>query len=266
MRQRLRSLTLIAVLFAVSLALGLVFGGGGLAGTASNPGLFQLFASKGPSGNPPTVVVQAEGISPHFLYESSFYPSVPSSMLVPLAGLRIVLKQVSAHAASSQVYGPARILLTNSSGAVEALADQGNYSVQVETNYVQLNTTISCYDNTTTILSIRLLPSPTKIDSLRIVSQDSVVGLEPTTRLYALLANETIPSTGFAELVGFQSTYPEVTSGATVAVNSTILGSYSNSLESFVVLSPSGPYSTFPTLGIVLFQFRPVYGVNYTAG
>ena len=225
-----------------------------------------MFASRGPSGNPPTILVEAEGISPHFLYESALYPSVPPFMLVPLAGLRIVLEQVSERLSSNQVYGPAHTLFTNSSGIAEALADQGNYSVQVETRYTQLNTTISCYDNTTTILNIRLLPSSTKVDSLRIVSPDSVTGLEPTTRLYAILANETIPNGGFAELVGFHTTFPGVANGTSVAVNSTILGSYSNSLESFVVLSPSGPYSTFPTVGMVLFQFRPVSEVNYTAG
>jgi len=266
MKRRLRSLGLIAVLFAVSLALGLVFGGGGLAGSASNPGLYQLFANKGPAANPPTIVVKAEGISPHYLYDSYLYPSIPPYMLVPLVGLRVALEQVSAPLSSNPVYGLARTFFTNSSGIVEALANQGNYTVQAETQYVQLNTTISCYDNTTTILYIGILPSSTKVDSLRVVSQDTLTGLEPTTRLYALLANGTIPKTGLAELVGFQSTYPGVANGTSVAVNSTILGSYSTSLEKLVIMSPSGPYSVFPTVGIILFQFRPVYEVNFTAG
>jgi len=266
MKQRLRSLGLIAVLFAVSLALGLVFGAGGLAGSASNPGLFQLFASKGPAGNPPTILVRAEGISPRYLYESSQYPSTPSFMLVPLGGLRIALKLVSAPVGSNQLLGPALTLFTNTSGAVESLADEGNYSVQVGTRYAQLNTTISCYDNTTTILNIRLLPSPTKVDSLTVASQDSSAGLEPTTTLYALLPNGTTDSRGFAELVGFQSPYPGVVNETTVAVNSTILGSYSNSIDSTVVLSPTGTYSAFPTVGMVLFQYRTAYEVSYTAG
>jgi len=266
MKQRLRSLGLIAVLFAVSLALGLVFGAGGLAGSASNPGLFQLFANKGPSGVPPTIVVKAEGISPRYLYESSLYPSIPSFMLVPLGGLRVALKLVSAPLGSTQLFGPALTLFTNSSGAVETLANQGNYSVQVETRYAQLNTTISCYDNTTTILDIRLLPSPTKVASLTVTSQDSSAGLEPTTRLYALLENGTSNSGGFAELVGFQSSFPGVVNETTVAVNSTILGSYSTFLDSTVVLSPTGTYSAFPTVGMVLFQYRTACEVNYTAG
>ena len=266
MRQRLRSLGLIAVLFAVSLALGLVFGGGGLAGSASNPGLSQLFANKGLSANPPIIVIKAVGINPRYLYGSYQYTSIPSFMLVPLAGLRVALEQVSAPLASSQPYGPARIFFTNSSGSLVVLANQGNYSVQMETKYVQLNTTISCYDNTTTILNIQLLPSPTKVDSLGIVSQDSAAGLEPTTRLYALLPNATIPNSGFAELVGFQSTYPGVVNGTSVAVNSTILGSYPASRDTLAVLSPSGPYSAFPTVEMILFQYRPVYQVNYTAG
>jgi len=226
-----------------------------------------LLAGKGLSANPPVLVVEAEGISPHFLYDSSLvYPGIPSFMLVPLAGLRVVLEQVSAPPSSTHVYGPARVLFTNSSGFVEALADQGNYSVQVETRYVQLNTTISCFDNTTTILNIQLLPSPTKVDSLKIVSQDSETGLEPTTKLYALLTNATIPNGGFAELVGFPSAYPGVANRTIVAINSTILGSYSTLHETLAVLSPSGPYSTFPTVEMVLFQYRPLYQVNYVAG
>jgi len=266
LKQRFRSLGLIAVLFAVSLALGLVFVGGGLAGSASNPGLFQLFANRGPSANPPVIVVKAEGISPRYLYDSYRYPRIPSYMLVPLAGLRVALEQTSSSLSSSQVSSSTLILYTNSSGVAETLAYQGNYSVQAETRYVQLNTTISCYDNATTVLNIGLLPSPTKVDSLRVVSQDSVAGLEPTSRLYALLGNGTIPVGGFAELVGFQSTYPGVTNGTSVVVNSTILGSYSTSLETLVILSPLGPYSSLPTVGMVLFQYRPVYEVNYTAG
>ena len=224
-----------------------------------------MFANKGLSANPPTILVKAEGISPRYLYDSYQYSSIPSFMLVPLAGLRIVLEQVSGNLGSIEV-STARILYTNSSGIVVTLANQGNYSVQVETHYAELNTTISCYDNTTTILSIGLLPSPTKVDSLRIVSQDSVTGLEPTTALYALLPNGTIPNVGFAELVGFQSAYPGVANGTSVAVNSTIIGSYSASPETLVTLSPSGPYSSYPSVGTVLFQYRPVYEVNYTAG
>lgn len=250
----------------MSLGLGLVFGGGGLAGSPSNPGLSQLFANRGASANPPVIVVKAEGISPRYLYESYLYSSIPSFMLVPLAGLRVSLEQLSGPLASNEVHGPARILFTNSSGVLVALAVQGNYSVQAETRYAQLNTTISCYDNTTTILNIALLTSPTKVDSLRVVSQDSVTGLEPTTKLYAFLANATIPDSGFAELVGFQSTYPGVSNETSVAVNSTILGWYSTSLETLVMLSPSGPYSSYPSVGMVLFQYKPVYEVNYTAG
>lgn len=266
MKQRLRSLGLVAVLFGVSLALGLVFGGGGLAGSPSNPGLSQLFANKRPSSNPPVIVVKAEGIGPRYLYESALYSSVPAFMLVPLVGLRISLEQVSSLLSSNEVGGPPRIFYTNSSGTVVALADEGNYSVQMETPYAQLNTTVSCYDNTTTILNIRLLPSPTKVDSLRIVSQDSVTRLEPTTKLYALLANSSVPNSGFAEVVGFQSNYPGVANGTSVAVNSTVLGWYSTSLETLVVLSPSGSYSSYPSVGMILFQYRPVYEVNYTAG
>lgn len=265
MKQRLRSLGLIALLFVVSLALGLIFGGGGLAGSPSNPGLSQLLASKGPSANPPVIVVKAEGISPRYLYESYYYSSIPSYMLVPLVGLRVSLEQVSGPLAS-EAYGPVRILYTNSSGIVVALANQGNYSVQAETRFVQLNTTISCFDNTTTILNIGLLTSPAKVDSLRIISQDSVTGLEPTTKLYALLANGTIPNSGFAELVGYQSTYPGETNETSVAVNSTILGWYSTFPGTLVILSPSGPYSSYPSVGIILFQYRPVYEVNYIAG
>lgn len=265
MRQRLRSLGLIAVLFGVSLALGLIFGGGGLAGSPSNPGLSQLLANKGSSANPPVIVVKAEGIGSRFLYLSSLYPSVPSYMLVPLAGLRLAIQQVSAPV-GSKVNGPALVLYTNSSGIVVALANQGNYSVQAETRYANLNATFSCYDNTTTILNIELLPSATKVDSLRIVSQDSVTALEPTTKLYALLANGTNPSSGFAELVGFQSSYPGVANETSTAINSTIIGWYSTSLETLAVLTPSGPYSSYPSVGIVLFQYRPVYEVNFTAG
>lgn len=267
MRQRLRSLGLITVLFAVSLALGLTFGGGGLAGSSpSNPGLSQLLGNKGHSANPPTIVVKAEGISPRYLYDSYLYPTIPSYMFVPLVGLRVALEQVSAPPGSNQAYGPTRTFFTNSSGIVEALADPGNYSVQAKTQYMQLNTTISCYDNTTTVLSIGLLPSPTKVDSLRIVSQDSVTGLEPTTKLYALLGNGTISRSGFAELVGFQSVYPGLANRTSVAINSTVLGRYSTSNETLVILSPSGPYSFYPSVGIVLFQYRPVYEVNYAAG
>jgi len=211
--------------------------------------------------------VEAVGISPHFLYDSSVaYPRIPSSMLVPLAGLRVVLAQVSASLASNQVYSSPRVFFTNSSGIVEALANQGNYSVQMETQYVQLNTTIPCFDNTTTILNLQLLPSPTKVDSLRIVSQDSVIGLEPTTKLYALLANASIPDGGFAELVGFQSTYPGVANRTSVEVNSTIVGSYHTSSDTLAVLAPLGPYSAFPTVEMILFQYKPEYQVNYIAG
>jgi hypothetical protein len=104
------------------------------------------------------------------------------------------------------------------------------------------------------------------VDSIQFVSPDSTSGVESATKFYALLDSSTSPSLGFAELVGYQSNYLGVTSKTEVAINSTVLGRYPGFNETWVALSPFGAYSSYPTEGIILFQYRSTYEVNYGAG
>jgi hypothetical protein len=51
-----------------------------------------------------------------------------------------------------------------------------------------------------------------------------------------------------------------------MALNATLLGSYQGTRGYWAVLAPAGAYASYPSVGVLLFQFVPMLEVNYTAG
>ncbi len=255
---------LIALLFVVTLALGLGFGGTGLAGTLSNPGISQVLAGRGGSVNPPTLIIRAEGINPAYLYDSASFLTVPTFMLVPLRDLQIALVQESQPLARNPLHPEIRVVFTNSSGMAEAIVSPGNYTVSVKGSIFAFNTTLTFRSNSTTTLDFRLLPQPTKLSSINVVSPDSISGIESASELYATVAGGTRPTQGFAEIVGLQSS--NAGAGGQLEVNGTVVGTHPGGGETWVAISPSGAFIPYPTYGLFLFQYRPSAQVTYTAG
>jgi len=276
MKSQFQAATLILLLLLVTFALGIEFGGSGLSGALGNFGP--------PTGNgngkqsvavaPPKLVVKAQGVNPQDLYDSSSYENIPSNMLVPLVGLRVTL--LTQGSFSSQFRRlPALTLTTNSSGIASAEMLPGNYGVAIVGSTFTLETGVTLANNSTALLSVELLPAARPVSVLRIVSPDTVSGVESTSRLYALISNGSAPVTGLSELVGFVSSFSFFASGALpingtllgpmVSLNATLLGSYPGSQGYWATLYPAGTYPAYPSMNVMLFQFQPVAEVNYTA-
>jgi hypothetical protein len=264
---------LIVLLFIVTLALGFELGGSGLSGTSPGPGQTKIVANKGTTISLPEFVFRAKGISPMDLYQSSSYRNILPSMLVPLAGLRATLTPQKSLVAS---HGrtPSLAITTNSSGLAAIFDLPGNYTFLISSAYYQLDTIVSLAFNTTTTLNFTLQPSAEVVTSLRISSPDSILGVEPLARLFALV-NGSGPTAGFAELVGFEHAYQTygppgnvtvVTYGPLVEVNTTVIGGYQGTQGFWAALSPSGSYPAYPTEAVLLFQYRTLYEVSFAAG
>lgn len=275
MKSQLQTAGLIALLFVLTLALGIEFVGSGLSGAPVGPGQTKMIATKGAATTLPEFVLKAEGINAADLYESSFYQYVPPSMLVPLRGLSATLTALGKPLPASHGRVQSLTLVTNSSGIAVTFDLPGNYTVLISSAYYQLDTVVSLSFNLTTTLTFTPQPSAEAVDALRIVSPDSITGVGPATRLYALVDKELGQASGFAELVGFENgnesywpsgTTSVVSVGPLVEVNTTVAGEYPGTQGFWAALSPSGYYPGYPSVGVLLFQYRPLYEVNYTAG
>jgi len=263
MTPRQLSAGLVVILFVLAMAMGLGFGAPGARGGGGSP----MTSSVPPNGEPspaPRVVVVAKGVSPSYLYESSSYSTVPSYMLVPLVGVRVALLDLSKGGISFRERVPTVTLRTNASGMAYVVVAPGNYSATISGPNFSLNTTLSLVVNSTTTLHLELNPSASAVGTMHVVSPDAVTGVEPGTRISALLGMQSAPRTGFAELIGYGTTpvTDEVGVFAQISVNATVLGFYPGVQGYWVVLSPSGSYPSYPTSGLVLFQFMPVLEVN----
>ncbi len=280
MKSELEAAGLIALLFVVTFALGIEFGGSGLAaalGGFGPPGSPQPKAAATPP--PPLFVLRAEGINPKDLYSSAFYKAIPAEMMVPLVGLHAMLVSAGRGLPTHFERTPSILMMTNASGIASGYLPQGDYEVDISGSNFAVSTAITLSDNTTSTLSLTLSPSARDVSTMKVVSQDSVIGLEPTSKLYALLNYTSAPSDGFSELVGFEpvdSATPAsgivfyvnstVFGGAQVSLNATILGSYPGTQGYWATLSPSGSYPAYPSVSVILFQYTPIVEVNYTAG
>ena len=266
MNPRHLSAGFVVVLFALALAMGLGFGvrseGGGGASLATST------APPNPEPSPgPKVIVVAKGVSPSYLYESSSYSVIPPYMLVPLNGLHVALQDLSRGGISFRERGPTITLRTNASGMAYVVMAPGNYSVTITGPNFSLNSTVSLVVNSTTTIHFELDPSANEVRTMSVVSPDAVAGIEPGTRLSALLGAQSAPGEGFAELVGYGTT--SATDGGSVTqvtVNATVIGFYPGAQGYWAVLLPSASYPAFPTTGLMLFQFVPSLGVNTTVG
>ena len=279
MKSELEAAGLIALLFVVTFALGIEFGGSGLAaalGGFGPPGSAQPKTAATP---PPLFVLRAEGVNPKDLYSSAFYKTVPADMMVPLVGLHAMLVSASRGPPTRFERTPSILMTTNGSGIASGFLPQGDYEVDISGSNFAVSTLVTLSDNTTSTLSLTLSPSARDVSAMKVASQDSVMGLEPTSRLYALLNYTSAPPDGFSELVGFEpvgSATPAsgivfyvnstVFGGAQVSLNATVLGSYRGTQGYWATLSPSGSYSTYPSVSVILFQYTPQVEVNYTAG
>lgn len=286
MKPQLEAAGVIALLLLMSVALGIEFGGSGLAGALGGLGPPGGSAPNKSSATPPPLfVLRAEGINPSDLYASGFYKVVPAQMMVPLVGLHVTV--VSAEEGTPTHFSrfPAATLITNSSGLTSRALLQGEYEIEISGSAFAVSTVVTMTDNTTTSLNFILSPSAKAVSALRVISQDTSLGLEPTSRMYALLNYTTAPSQGFCELVGLEPPlriypwrpYPpnpglvvdlNVTAyGWTqTSLNATVVGSYPGTQGYWATLTPLGNSSVYPTVADMLFHFTPTVLVNYTAG
>ena len=286
------------LLFVVTFALGFTFGGTGLAGASGNLGGITAVGKQTVGITPPVFVFKAQGVDPADLYASSSFTNIPQDMLVPLVGLHLTLLKLGRPTSAGFVRLPSLTLITNASGLATASEAPGNYEAVVLGSNYAVDTPVTLTDNTTATLSFDLRPSAEAVSALRVVSFDSVSAVEPTTKFYALLNYTSPPSTGFSELVGFETVAPTngtaqitlINATGTLAngspspvklqppsigpvffdpqveLNATLLGSYPGTEGYWAILSPYGSYSAYPTARVLMFQFKPLYEVNYTAG
>jgi hypothetical protein len=279
LKSELEALGLIVLLIITTFALGVEFGGSGLAGAMGGFGPAGGGGTKSAVALPPKFVLRAEGINPSDLYASGFYKVVPSEMMVPLAGLHAMLVSTGRGAAARLGRTPAIMLTTNASGLASGVFPQGQYEFDVSGSDFAVSTIITMTDNTTSTVNFTLSPSARAVTALKVVSQDSDTGLEPTSRLYALLNYTSAPSNGFSELVGFERitggysnvgivVYLNQTlyGGPEVSFNATLLGSYKGTQGYWATLLPSKAYAIYPSVSVMLFQYTPILEVNYTAG
>ena len=297
MKSEVQAVVLILLLLVVTFALGVEFGGSGLPGASGNLG--------GPTASgkqitaavvPPEFVVQAKGIDQEDLYLLSQLRTLPPGALPPLVGLRVTLLTQGRSATSFRRL-PALTLTTNASGLASAALPSGIYEILVVGSTFSLDTSVTLTDNSTATLNVQMHPSGQPVADLRVVSPDTTSGVESASRLYALLDNATAPPPGPSELVGYQAgsnasasgtvsvvTQPGINGSATlsgsgirnptytglagplVSINATLYGSYRGTTGYWATLYPAGTYATFPSVGVMLFQFEPTAEVNYTAG
>jgi len=285
MKSGLQAAALIALLLMVTFALGVEFGGSGLTGASggfgASGGLSKQTKQTEQTGeySLSEFVVKAQGVNPHDLYVSSSFRNIPSSMFVPLVGLHVTL--LSQERSSLLTRRIATFsLATNASGIASTFLLSGDYDVQLVGSTFSLGTAITLIANTTLTLSVQLQPSGVPVADLRVVSPDTMSGVETGSKLYALIENTTAPPPGFSELIGFQSGsgfstletgsnagilfYANVT-GPLISLNSTLQGSYLGTEGYWATLYPTGTYPVYPTRGVMLFQFKLLTEVNYTA-
>jgi len=283
MRSGLQVAALIVLLLMVTFALGIEFGGSGLSGASggfgASTGLSKQTKQTVQTGqySLSEFVVKAQGVNPQDLYASSSFRNIPSDMLVPLVGLHVtLLSQERSSLLTRRI--PTFSLATNASGIASAFLLSGDYDVELVGSTFSLGTAVTLIENTTLTLSVQLQPSGEPVADLRVVSSDTMSGVETGSRLYALVENTTAPAPGFSELIGFQrgsSTlvmetnagilYYVNATGPLISLNSTLQGSYLGSGGYWATLYPTGPYPVYPTMGVMLFQFKLLTEVNYTA-
>lgn len=276
MKPELEAVGLVILLFIVTFALGIEFGGSGLAGTSGG------FGPLPPTNNGgkqiailPKLVLRAEGVNLSDLYASGSYRVIPANMKLPLVGLHAIFVSPERNYPSYFSRLPSYSLTTNSSGLASGFFPAGDYEAEISGLNFALSTNITLVENTTATLNFTLSPSGNAVSVLKVVSQDSVTGLEPTSIIYALLNYTSVPSEGFSELVGLESPTSGVAikSNTTnpspitlISLNATLLGYYRGIQGYWATLSPLGPYLDYPSVGVMLFQYTPILEVNYTAG
>ncbi len=270
MKPATQAAALVTILLVLSLAMGMSFGASGAGGGASNVSQSTVAPNRSPSSSPRIIVV-AQGVNPSYLYQASFQSSIPQYMLEPLVGVGISLTSLNREIFSIHERVPAITFRTNASGIAYAVVAPGNYSVSIGGPNFNINTTMSFLVNSTTTFRLSLLPSGYAVTSLHLVSPDSASGVEPLTRISALLRNQSAPSLGFAEIVGYH--LPVFSNGTSpvmvfppVIFNATVIGTYPGIEGTWAVLSPTSSYADYPTVGVVLFQFRPVLEVSSVVG
>jgi hypothetical protein len=274
MKPGIQATGLVAIMFVLTLAMGLGFGSAESGGGGSNI-VATTVPPKSTPAPAPKVIVVAMGVNPSYLYQSSFYSPIPSYMFEPLSGVHVALESLSRPSVSFLQRVPPITLRTNASGMAYVVVAPGNYSILFTGPNFSLNTNLTFTANTTNTIRLNLDPAAHAVIALHLVSPDTVTGVEPVALISALLGNQSAPHDGFAELVGAGfsvqiSSNSSLTSGIVVfnqlAVNATVIGSYPETNGNWAVLSPLGSYQSYPTSGLVIFQFMPVLQVNSTGG
>ena len=291
LKPELEGAALVALLFITAFALGVEFGGSGIAGAFGGGGTPSGSGGEG-SAHFPKLVLHAQGVNPSDLYASGAYDVIPPRMFAPLMGVHA---EFVATGAISPFYTGRVItitLITNSSGLAASNFPEGNYNVTISGPSYRVNTTVQLMLDTTTTLGFTLSPSAEDVTILKVVSPDTVAGVEPTSMLYALLNYSSPPTSGFSELAGFEPASPgtvigvtysasgnstsgqnpsqnatgPIYGGAPVLLNATLVGSYRGAQGYWAALAPLQVYPSYPLVDVKLFQFEPTIEVNYTVG
>ena len=282
MKAQIEAVALVIALFVVTVGMGLAFGGSGLGG----PPMGGDPASGGAGvGRAAELVFRAEGVNSSDLYMVSSYASFPPAWRVPLQGFRAGLSKVEAGANGAPLVVPAGAVVTNSTGMATIRLPPGNYSVSMAGRGYSLDASISAHYNETISLDLFLSPSAEPVIYVRAVSPDAIGGLEPSSVLYALLGNGSAATARNVELLGYApggggppvtligTTVPRgnftlfyFTQSHLVGINATVLGGYQGPFGRWIILSPSGSFSAFPTSEVRLIWFKPTCEVTYLAG
>lgn len=295
MKSELEAVGLIALLFVVTFALGFEFGGSGLSGVFGGPGPSTVSNKPNPFSLS-LFIVRAEGANPAAIYASSFHNATPANGLVPLVGVRAMLVAAGRTQPTGLVRLPTIVMITNSSGVAAAYLTPGDYVVRLAGSTFSTTTAVILDQNATATLSFRLSASVRAVSGLKVVSPDSISGLEPTSTMYAFLNYTSAPSTGFSELIGYEPASSAVLSGSALSttgsvtlyqnktaaggivtlnstipvgpelsLNATLLGAHRGTQGYWATLLPSAAYPEYPSVDVMLFQFKSVVEVNYTA-
>ena len=111
-----------------------------------------------------------------------------------------------------------------------------------------------------TSLTLEVIPVVGRVLSLTVHNQDTLSGVEPTGTIYAEVAG----SVAYAvqtptKLVG----YLEEPVASQISLAVTVVGYYGSPQGTLVILRPASPYSSIPSSGITLLQYRTNATVSF---
>lgn len=251
---------LMVVLVALTAGLGLVLaGGGGLGGQFSGGGA-KSQTTQAPVVNASYFEVKAQ------IEEANTNPGLPTSVLQPIPAARFVVLGLPRFFQGRPLLNQ---ITTNSTGVGELVLPPGNYSVVGTGPNIDYNGSLRFEQETITLLSVTVVPARGAVDSVAVVNQDTIEGVEQTGTIFVVVPSTVSYTTdAFAQLawnnIVVQGQAP-VLGILQFQAAVRVAGSYSSPVGTTVVLTPLEPLSSIPTYGLTLLQYRLNSTVSYSA-